>query len=71
MSRTHAASNSLPIIRTGGVATARDLYDSLEAGASLVQWYTGHFEEFARLGHRLYQEMWDALLRMKRNGPPR
>ena len=47
------------IIRTGGVETAKDVKDSLNAGASLVQWYTGYFSAYGRHGHELYQKLWE------------
>lgn len=43
------------IIRTGGVETWADIEESLKAGASLVQWYTGYFEAFSLHGHELYK----------------
>ncbi|MEO1082782.1 MAG: hypothetical protein AAFY88_00925 [Acidobacteriota bacterium] len=46
------------IIRVGGVEDAQDVADSLAAGASLVQWYTGYFEAFGRDGHRLYTRLY-------------
>ena len=49
------------IIRTGGVEDASDVRASLEAGASLVQWYTGYFEAFGRQGHGLYSRLYDRL----------
>lgn len=45
------------IVRTGGVESVADLYASLEAGASLAQWYTGYFEAFSRVGHKVYREI--------------
>jgi dihydroorotate dehydrogenase len=56
--KKHVDSLKLPhefhIIRTGGIAASGDLEQSFEAGASLSQWYTGLFEQFAAHGHRLY-----------------
>ena len=49
------------IIRTGGVENADDVRRSLDAGASLVQWYTGYFEAFAHHGHGLYAHLYDQL----------
>ncbi|MCG8457991.1 MAG: hypothetical protein MI919_17075, partial [Holophagales bacterium] len=50
------------VVRTGGVETAADVTASLAAGASLVQWYTGYFEAFARYGHRVYHELYEGLV---------
>lgn len=49
------------IIQTGGVESAEHVAESLLAGASLVQWYTGYYESFARSGHHLYREICSAL----------
>ena len=54
-----ALNREFHIIRTGGVETAKDVKDSLNAGASLVQWYTGYFHAFARHGHALYQKLYE------------
>ncbi len=51
---THPPREEFHIIRTGGVASALDLAESRTAGASLAQWYTGLFEQFAEHGHGLY-----------------
>lgn len=45
------------IIRTGGIASFKDVEESYSAGASLCQWYTGYFERFAEDGHQLYTRM--------------
>jgi len=45
------------IIRTGGIESPADLKASAEAGVLLNQWFTGYFENFSRLGHRVYSEM--------------
>lgn len=62
----HVASLALDrefhILRTGGVETALDVRASLDAGASLVQWYTGYFEAFGRHGHSLYKQLYGELL---------
>lgn len=42
------------IIRTGGIETPEDVRLSLEAGASLVQWYTGYFDVYRVYGHKAY-----------------
>jgi dihydroorotate dehydrogenase len=49
------------VVRTGGVESAGDVAASLAAGASLVQWYSGYFEAFARHGHRVYAHLYDGL----------
>ncbi|MEM8933781.1 MAG: hypothetical protein AAGE94_21505, partial [Acidobacteriota bacterium] len=49
------------IVRTGGVETAADVRASLDAGASLVQWYSGYFEAFARQGHAVYARLYAEL----------
>lgn len=56
-----AASREFHVIRTGGVENADDVRRSLDAGASLCQWYTGYFEAFARHGHQLYRELYRGL----------
>lgn len=40
------------LVRVGGIENAADVRVSLQAGASLCQWYTGLFEAFAVHGHR-------------------
>lgn len=50
------------IIQTGGVFTAKDVQESLDAGASLVQWYTGYFEAFGERGNRLYQKLYEEIV---------
>ena len=56
-----AAKREFHVIRTGGVESADDVRRSLNAGASLCQWYTGYFEAFARDGHQLYRELYRGL----------
>jgi dihydroorotate dehydrogenase len=51
------------IIRTGGVETAQDLQESLDAGASLVGWFTGYFDQFSKCGHNVYQNLYCELLK--------
>ena len=50
------------IIRTGGIRTANDVAESLAAGASLAQWYTGYFEAFGKAGHIVYDRLYNELL---------
>ena len=49
------------LVRVGGVESAADVQASLEAGASLVQWYTGYFEQFGRHGHDVYRRLYRRL----------
>jgi dihydroorotate dehydrogenase len=50
------------LIRTGGIENAEDVRLSLEAGASLVEWYTGYFENFAVHAHSVYESLYRGLL---------
>jgi len=50
------------IIRTGGIEDAADVRESFEAGASLVQWFTGYFEAFSRNGASVYSKLYSELL---------
>lgn len=50
------------VVRTGGVESAADVRRSLDAGVSLVEWYSGYFEAFAAHGHRLYADLYAALV---------
>ncbi|MEM8994826.1 MAG: hypothetical protein AAGF23_08545 [Acidobacteriota bacterium] len=56
--RRHHPDSEFHVIRVGGVESAADVAESLEAGAALVQWYTGYFEAFGRDGHRLYTRLY-------------
>ncbi len=49
------------VVRTGGIEDAADVQRSLDAGASLCQWYSGYFEAFARHGHGVYRELYREL----------
>ena len=49
------------IIRTGGIETAADVEQSLDAGASLCQWYSGYFEAYSRSGDQVYARLWNRL----------
>lgn len=51
-------SKEFNIIRTGGISSKNDLKDSFNVGASLSQWYTGYFENFAEFGHQVYMKMY-------------
>jgi dihydroorotate dehydrogenase len=43
------SNKSFPIIGVGGIHSAQDALDKLEAGASLIQLYTGFIYEGPRL----------------------
>lgn len=47
------------LIRTGGIEFKSDFDDSLSSGASLCQWYTGYFSNFANYGHRIYKSFFN------------
>ncbi len=47
------------VIRTGGVETWRDIEESERIGVRLNQWYTGYFKNFAEVGHRVYERLWE------------
>ncbi len=49
------------VVRTGGIEGAADVRRSLDAGASLCQWYSGYFEAFAGDGHGVYRELYGEL----------
>lgn len=53
--------NGFAVIRTGGIETADDIYDSLKAGIDLVQWYTGFMEGLARDGINVYQNLYKGI----------
>jgi dihydroorotate dehydrogenase len=56
---------SFPIIGVGGIVDAARALTSLQAGADLIQIYTG----FAVRGHVLLEEIWSALLAQRRRPP--
>ena len=59
----HTKSNgSIPMIAVGGIHTAQDALDKIEAGATLVQLYTGFIYE----GPALVRDINRALLQTKR-----
>ncbi|MBX3042701.1 MAG: hypothetical protein KIT33_01255 [Candidatus Kapabacteria bacterium] len=49
--------NEFHIIRTGGIENSKDVQQTLDAGASLMQWYTGYFENFSIFGHKVYKNI--------------
>jgi dihydroorotate dehydrogenase len=51
----HRTSGRLPIIGVGGVASAHDAREKLDAGASLVQFYTGMIFEGPSLAKRVVE----------------
>jgi dihydroorotate dehydrogenase len=57
---SHFTKGRVPLIAVGGIFTAHDVKEKLEAGASLVQVYTGYVYEGpglpARLCHDLLKE---------------
>lgn len=59
------SNKSFPIIGVGGIHSAQDAIDKLEAGASLVQLYTGFIYE----GPQLVKEINQAILKTRRNSP--
>ena len=61
----HPPSQEFHLVRTGGVESAEDVQHSLAAGASLVQWYTGYFEQFSEHGHYLYAELYEQLVQLR------
>lgn len=52
--KTKKLSYEFHLIRTGGIENYLDFAKSIESGASLCQWYTGYFSNFAKNGHKLY-----------------
>jgi dihydroorotate dehydrogenase len=53
------SNNAFPIIGVGGIHSAQDAIEKLEAGASLLQLYTGFIYE----GPNLIKEINQAILR--------
>ncbi len=45
--------------RTGGIETGNDIIESEKAGISMNWWFTGYFNRFAEVGHRVYQTVYD------------
>lgn len=52
-------SREFHIIRTGGIFELQDIQASQQIGVSLFQWFTGYFENFAKFGHKLYQNFFN------------
>ncbi len=45
------------VIRTGGIETKQDLEASKAKGIALNQWFSGYFDQFAKYGHKVYEEV--------------
>ena len=58
----HPPGREFHIIRTGGIENGSDVRESLAAGASLVEWYTGYFELFSKHGYGTYQKLIEGYL---------
>lgn len=54
---------AIPLIATGGIASAEEAYSRIRAGASALQLYTGLIYEGFRLVERMNRELVDLLLR--------
>ena len=50
------------LVRVGGVEHPGDVRESISHGAALVQWYTGYFEAFSKVGHAVYADMYRGVL---------
>jgi dihydroorotate dehydrogenase len=50
------------IIRTGGLQNGQDMADSLVAGCSLMQWYTGYYEQFSQYGNKVYDHTYKQMI---------
>ncbi len=57
----HRPDREFHVIRTGGIEDAGDVRESLDAGASLCQWFSGYFEAFSRDGHGVYRRLYGQL----------
>ncbi|MAE52232.1 MAG: dihydroorotate dehydrogenase (quinone) [Micavibrio sp.] len=55
------SNGQLPIIGVGGIASGRQAYDKIKAGASLVQLYTGMIYKGPKIAHNINQELLDLL----------
>jgi dihydroorotate dehydrogenase len=47
------------VIRTGGIEKLSDIQQSESSGIKLNQWFTGYFDNFAKFGHKVYQEFFN------------
>ena len=57
----HPPAREFHVVRTGGIETAADVRQSLDAGIAFCQWYSGYFEAFGRDGHDLYEALYRRL----------
>lgn len=48
------------VIRTGGVDTAQDIFESNECGVSFNNWYTGFFEQYIKSGDNVYRKLYES-----------
>ncbi|MBI2044159.1 hypothetical protein HYT24_02235 [Candidatus Pacearchaeota archaeon] len=48
------------VIRTGGIENINDITASEKAGISLNQWFTGYFDNLAKNGHKVYENMFES-----------
>ncbi|MBI1888654.1 MAG: hypothetical protein HYS15_01850, partial [Candidatus Spechtbacteria bacterium] len=48
-------SQEFHVIRTGGVESWDDIFESEKVGVFLNQWFTGYFDNLARHGHNVYR----------------
>ncbi len=62
--RTLRHDREFHVISTGGIAIAEDVRTAQQAGASVCQWYTGYFAQFAVHGHGVYRHINEALSRV-------
>ncbi len=51
------------VIRTGGIENAQDILDSENAGVSMNQWFIGYWENFKVHRHRVYEKLYQDLLK--------
>jgi dihydroorotate dehydrogenase len=49
------------VIATGGIETSEDIFNAMNTGAHLTQWYTGYFERFGVDGNRIYSNIYQEL----------
>jgi len=51
------------VIRTGGIENAEDIKESEREGISLNQWFTGYWAGFDTYHHRVYEQIYQNLLK--------
>ena len=54
----HYALHDFIIIGTGGIESTQDIEQIINAGAHLLQWYTGYFERFGIDGNDIYANVY-------------